>query len=157
MKKHFIFFTAVLFSVAALAQSNPNKAKAWMVNNITAANMQSINSSNIEFTISRSGDKMLVTARAASTGVNTWDGKVQGRIIFRDSTEKEFVQPGQHLSLVAIDESTGKTYNLPVDEKNRNQWGGAIGGPIIKDKITLKYSLNGQVIGKGHAIKFGHE
>lgn len=151
MKKQLILFAALLFSVATLAQSGERLGKRR--NDLQPFDMQSINSGNIEFTISRSGEKILVTARAAGAAANKWDGKVQGRIIFRDSTEKEFIQPGQRLNLVAIDEATGKTYNLPLDA--RNQFGGTIGGPIVKDKLTLKYSLNGQPIAANHSFKFG--
>ncbi len=150
MKKQLILFAALLFTVATFAQSGERLGKRC---NCLVADMQSINSNNIEFTISRSGDKVQITARGTSAPGNTWDGKVQGRIIFRDSTEKEFIQPGQRLNLVAIDEATGKTYNLPLGVGN--QFGGSSGGVVGKDKVTLKYSLNGQAIARGHALKFG--
>jgi len=92
MKKQLILFTALLFSVAALAQNNPNKAKAWMVNNITTVNVGSINSNNIEFTITQKGDKFIVTARGIrSEGVKGCTNcNVSGKIIFKGDTEVPF-------------------------------------------------------------------
>ncbi len=87
MKKQLMIIAALLFSISAFAQNDQKLGRR-----INRVDMTSINSNSVEFTITKKGDVLIVTAK----GINSDAAKdckncnVSGKVIFVGGAEPLF-------------------------------------------------------------------